>query len=156
MSQRSRKAQLEERLTADQIKAAYMLLDNELKAPEDRLTMDEIADACNTTRMSLYRWRTRSRDFADFRREIIHDYMSDISGLFFNSLKRSMAGTNGAPSMKALELYAKIEGLVGPDSKVDVNIGAGGRDSEDLESELERLDEQLAELEGTDDKEGDR
>src|SRR5690625_7346381 len=114
--------------------------------------MDEITDACNTTRMSLYRWRTRSRDFADFRREIIHDYMSDISGLFFNSLKRSMVGTNGAPSMKALELYAKIEGLVGPDSKVDDNIGAGGRDSEDLESERERLDEKIAELEGTESK----
>src|SRR5690625_1685975 len=117
--------------------------------------MDEITDACNTTRMSLYRWRTRSRDFADFRREIIHDYMSDISGLFCNSLKRSMVGTDGAPSMKARELYAKIEGLVGPDSKVDVSSGAGGRDSEGVESELERLDEQLAAVEEPDDKEGD-
>src|SRR5699024_10316881 len=140
--------------SADQIKAAYMLLDNELKAPEDRLTMDEIADACNTTRMSLYRWRTRSHDFADFRREIIQDYMSDIRGLFVNSLKRSMVGTNGAPSMQALELYAKIEGLVRTDYNVDVSIDAGGRDSDDLESELERLDEQLAELEDTDDKDG--
>lgn len=154
MSRRTRRELLEERLSADQIKAVYMLLDNELAAEGDRLTQDEIADACNVHRATLYRWRTQNQDFIDYRREVMQNYISDMSGLFLKSLRKSIVGTNGTPSMKALDLFAKIEGLVDNTNKVDVNIGSGGRSNDDLENELAKLEEQLAEMEEVD-EEGD-
>src|SRR5690625_4145779 len=156
MSRRTRKDILEERLTGDQLKAVYLLLDNELQPPSSRLSQEEIAAECNVNRSTLYRWRTQNQDFIDYRREVMQNYISDMSGLFLNSLRRSIEGTNGAPSMRALDLFAKIEGFVDTTNKLDVNIGGGGRSEEDLEAELERLDEQLAELdEGDSEKEGD-
>lgn len=143
MSRRTRREILEERLSADQIKAVYMLLDNELAAEGDKLTQDEIAEACNVHRATLYRWRTQDQDFIDYRREVMQNYISDMSGLFLKSLRKSIVGTNGTPSMKALDLFAKIEGLVDNTNKVDVNIGSGGRSNDDLENELAELEKQL-------------
>ena len=143
MSRRTRREILEERLSADQIKAVYMLLDNELAAEGDKLTQDEIAEACNVHRATLYRWRTQNQDFIDYRREVMQNYISDMSGLFLKSLRKSIVGTNGTPSMKALDLFAKIEGLVDNTNKVDVNIGSGGRSNDDLENELAELEKQL-------------
>ena len=154
MGRRTRKEILEERLNADQLKAVYLLLDNELKSEGDRLTQDEIASECNTHRATLYRWRTQNQDFIDYRNEVTRNYISDMSGLFLRSLRRSIEGTNGTPSMKALDLFAKIEGFVDTTNKLDVNIGSGGRSNDDLEDELEKLDAQIAELEGG--KEGDK
>src|SRR5699024_646500 len=153
MGRRTRKEILEERLNADQLKAVYLLLDNELKAEGDRLTQEEIAAECNTHRATLYRWRTQNQDFIDYRNEVTRNYISDMSGLFLNALRRSIEGTNGTPSMKALDLFAKIEGFVDTTNKLDVNIG-GGRSNDDLEDELEKLAAQIAELEGG--KEGDK
>lgn len=150
MSRRTRREILEERLSADQLKAVYMLLDNELAAEGDKLTQDEIAEACNVHRATLYRWRTQNQDFIDYRREVMQNYISDMSGLFLKSLRKSIVGTNGTPSMKALDLFAKIEGLVDSTNKVDVNIGSGGRSNDDLEDELAKLEEQLAEMEDVD------
>jgi len=148
MGRRTRKEILEERLNADQLKAIYMLLDNELKPEGERLTQEEIAAACNVNRATLYRWRTQNQDFIDYRREVTRNYISDMSGLFLKSLRRSIEGTNGIPSMKALDLFAKVEGFVQTTNQLDVNIGSGGRSNDDLEDELKQLNEQLAELEG--------
>src|SRR5699024_970747 len=148
MGRRTRQEILEERLNADQLKAVYLLLDNELKSEGDRMTQEEIAAKCNTHRATLYRWRTQNQDFIDYRREVTRNYISDMSGLFLKSLRRSIEGTNGAPSMRALDLFAKVEGFVDTTNKVDVNLGSGERSNDDLEDELAKLDEQLAELEG--------
>jgi len=153
VGRRTRKEILEERLSADQLKAVYLLLDNELKPASERLTQEEIAQECNVNRATLYRWRTQNQDFIDYRREVTKNYISDMSGLFLKSLRRSIEGTNGTPSMKALDLFAKVEGLVQTSNQVDVNIGGSERSNDDLEDELERLNEQLEELEGN--KEGD-
>ena len=150
MSRRTRREILEERLSANQLKAVYMLLDNELAAEGDKLTQDEIAEACNVHRATLYRWRTQDQDFIDYRREVMQNYISDMSGLFLKSLRKSIVGTNGTPSMKALDLFAKIEGLVQTTNQLDVNIGGGGRSNDDLEDELAKLEEQLAEMEDAD------
>ena len=153
MGRRTRKEILEERLSADQLKAVYLLLDNELKPEGERMSQDEIAAKCNVNRSTLYRWRTQNQDFIDYRREVTRNYISDMSGLFLKSLRRSIEGTNGTPSMKALDLFAKVEGFVQTTNQLDVNIGGGGRSNEDLEDELAKLDKQLAELDdGEDDK----
>lgn len=147
MARRTRQEILEERLSADQLKAVYLLLDNELKPEGERMTQEEIAAECNVNRATLYRWRTQNQDFIDYRREVTRNYISDMSGIFLKSLRRSIEGTNGVPSMKALDLFAKVEGFVQTTNQLDVNIGGGGRSNDDLEDELAKLDKQLAELE---------
>src|SRR5690625_8007716 len=107
MGRRTRKEILEERLNADQLKAVYLLLDNELKAEGDRLTQEEIAAECNTHRATLYRWRTQNQDFIDYRNEVTRNYIADMSCLFLNALRRSIEGTTGTPSFKALDSCAK-------------------------------------------------
>src|SRR5699024_6985654 len=93
----------------------------------------------------LFRWRTQNRTFIEFRKEVAKDYLGDAVGIFVDSLIRSMKGTNGAPSMRALDLYAKHIGFIKPDNQVEVNVG-GARTDEDLADELKKLDEQLAEV----------
>ena len=146
MSRRTRKEILEDRLTADQLKAVYLLLDNELAPEGSRMSQDEIAAECNVNRSTLYRWRTQNQDFIDYRREVTRNYISDMSGVFLKSLRKSIEGTNGTPSMKALDLFAKVEGFVQTTNQLDVNIGGGGRSNDDLEDELAKLEEQLAEM----------
>src|SRR5690625_5599010 len=80
MSRRTRKEILEDRLTADQLKAVYLLLDNELAPEGSRMSQDEIAAECNVNRSTLYRWRTQNQDFIDYRREVTRNYISDMSG----------------------------------------------------------------------------
>lgn len=153
MAKRTRRDKLAEQLTLDQQKAAYMLLDNELRSEADpeHLTQDEIAKACGVHRATLFRWRTENKTFIEFRKEVAKDYLGDAVGIFVNSLIKSMKGTNGAPSMKALDLYAKHIGFIQPDNKVDVNIG-GAKSDEDIADELARLDEQLADMEEIDEE----
>src|SRR5690625_5503306 len=104
MGRRTRREILEERLSADQLKAVYMLLDNELASEENRLTQDEIAEACNVHRATLYRWRTQNQDFIDYRREVMQNYISDMSGLFLKSLRRSIEGTRSEEDRKSTRL----------------------------------------------------
>src|SRR5699024_7034376 len=100
---------------------------------------------------TLFRWRTESKTVIEFRKEVAKDYLGDAVGIFVNSLIKSMKGTNGAPSMKALDLYAKHIGFIQPDNKVDVNIG-GAKSDEEIADELARLDEQLADMEEIDEE----
>src|SRR5690625_4401785 len=116
------------------------------------MTQEEIAAECNVNRATLDGWHTRNRACIEYRREVTRNYISDMSGLFLKSLRRSIEGTNGTPSMKALDLFAKVEGFVQTSNQLDVNIGTGGRSNDDLEDELAKLEEQLAEI---DEGEGD-
>src|SRR5690625_1454724 len=110
MSRKTRRDKLAEQLTITQQKAAYMLLDNELisKGAPDYKTQDEIAAELGVHRATLFRWRKENQTFIEFKKEVARDYMGDMVGIFAKSLRDSMIGTNGAPSMKALDLYAKM------------------------------------------------
>src|SRR5690625_8039501 len=120
MSNRTRRDKLADQLTLAQQKAAYMLLDNELRSKKDPeyRTQEEIAEECGVHRATLFRWRTQNRTFIEFRKEVARDYLGDMVGIFANSLRKSMIGTNGAPSMKALDLYAKMQGFRSEERRV--------------------------------------
>src|SRR5690625_2128695 len=97
MSNRTRRDKLADQLTLAQQKAAYMLLDNELRSKKDPeyKTQEEIAEECGVHRATLYRWRTQDQAFIAFRKEVAKDYLGDAVGIFVDSLIRSMKGTNG-------------------------------------------------------------
>src|SRR5699024_11699834 len=65
-----------------QLKAVYLLLDNELASEGSRMSQDEIAAECNVNRSTLYRWRTQNQDFIDYRRERSEEHTSELQSRF--------------------------------------------------------------------------
>lgn len=148
---KSRRDMLAEQLDLRQQRAAYLLIENEMLSRTDPefKTQEEIAAEVGVDRATLWRWRKQNQAFIEFKKEVAKDYLGDAVGVFTKQLIRSMEGTNGAPSQKALDLYAKMMGFIKNEHSVEVT--QGGRSTEDLQAELAALDEQLAKL----DEEGD-
>lgn len=143
---KSRRDKLAEQLTVKQQQAVYMLLDNEMLPYKERKTQDEIADELGVNRATLYRWRKQNQAFIEFKKEVAKDYLGDEVGLFAKALIDSMRGTNGAPSQKALDLYAKMMGFIKNEHAVEITKG-NARTDEELAKELEELDALLDEVE---------
>lgn len=152
MARKSRRDQLADKLTVKQQKAAYALLDNEMAATADRKNQEALAEELGIERMTLYRWRTQNQTFIEYKKEIAKDYLSDAVGIFAKQLIRSMEGTNGAPSSKALDLYAKIMGFVKSEHSVEITQG-GGKTNEEIAQEIAALDELLNEDDATESEE---
>ena len=143
---KSRRDLLAERLEVRQQRAVYLLIENEMLSRSDPeyKTQEQIAEEVGVDRVTLWRWRKQDQAFIEFKKEVAKDYLGDSVGIFVKQLVASMEGTNGAPSQKALDLFAKMMGFIKNEHSVEVT--QGGRSSEDLQAELAALDEQLAEL----------
>src|SRR5690625_5846449 len=88
---RTRRDILGEQLDLAQHKAAYLLLDNELRAKSDPeyMTQEQIAEEVGVNRATLYRWRTQNQAFIEFRKEVAKDYLGDAVNVFVDSLIKS-------------------------------------------------------------------
>lgn len=143
---KSRRDKLSESLTVQQQKAAYLLIENEMLPTAEQRRLEDIADELGVTRVGLYKWRKENQTFIEFKKEIAKDYLSDAVGIFAKQLIRSMEGTNGAPSSKALDLYAKMMGFIKSEHSVEITQG-GAKTDEQITAELAELDELLKESE---------
>lgn len=149
MARKTRRDQLSEQLTVKQQKAAYALLDNEMLPYKERKTQDALADELEIDRATLYRWRKQNQAFIEFKKEVAKDFLGDEVGLFAQSLITSMRGTNGAPSQKALDLYAKMMGFIKSEHSVEVTQG-GARTDDEIAASIAELDALLEESKGED------
>lgn len=143
MARKTRRDQLAEQLSVKQQQAVYALLDNEMLPYKERKRQEELADELEVNRATLYRWRKQNQAFIEYKKEVAKDYLGDEVGLFAQSLIASMRGTNGVPSQKALDLYAKMMGFITNDHKVEVSNG-GARTDEEIAASLAELDAMLA------------
>lgn len=141
----SRRDQLAEQLSMKQQRAVYMLLENETLPTAEQKTQQEIADELGVTRKCLWEWRKKNQAFIEFKKEVAKDYLGDEVGLFAKALISSMKGTNGAPSQKALDLYAKMMGFIKSEHSVEVTQG-GVKTNEELAQEIAELDALLNEV----------
>jgi len=141
---KSRRDKLSESLTIAQQKAAYLLLENEMLPTAEQRTQEEIAKEVGVDRISLYRWRKENQSFIEFKKEVAKDYLSDAVGIFAKQLIRSIEGTNGVPSSKALDLYAKMMGFIKTEHSVEITNG-GAKSNEQITEELAELDALLSE-----------
>lgn len=144
MTRKTRRDQLAEQLTVKQQKAVYALLDNEMLAYKERLTQEQLADELEVDRATLYRWRKQNQAFIEYKKEVAKDFLGDEVGLFAKSLITSMRGTNGAPSQKALDLYAKMMGFIKTEHSVEITQG-GARTDAEISASLAELDVLLEE-----------
>ena len=119
MSNKNRFEELKSRLTAQQVKAAYLLVENEILPTGERKTHDEIAAEIGVDRTTLYRWRTRNKNFIEFKNLIADDFLATDRERVYGVLMKMIFGKQ--PSIKALELYFKRFGLLNDKLTVENN-----------------------------------
>jgi hypothetical protein len=134
---------LEAKLTEQQKKAAFMLVENDLKSNKDplKLTYEQIAEEVGVSYKTIWSWRTQNRNFIAYKNEIADDFLSDKRSRVYGQLLKLIEGEQ--PSVKAIDLFMRRFGLL-TEKQITVNEDASGsRSNEDLARELEDLDELL-------------
>lgn len=145
MAKMSRMDFLKSKLTTQQIKAVYLLVENEIKdnLDEKKLNLGQIADEVGVDRMTLYRWRTRNPHFIEFKNLVADDFLASDRDRVYQVLRSMIFAKQ--PSIKAIDLYLKRFGLL-TEKIVNETVDSGaGRDNEDIEKQLAELDELLDE-----------
>ncbi|RLZ15303.1 phBC6A51 family helix-turn-helix protein, partial [Proteus mirabilis] len=71
--------ELKQKLTAKQIQAAYLLVENELMESnnEEKRTQDEMANELGINRTTLWEWRTKNQDFIAFKSEVADSFLAE-------------------------------------------------------------------------------
>lgn len=135
------KKELEGKLTTQQRKAAHLLIENDLELPEqERLTQDEIAAECKTTRNTLYRWRTQDESFIEYMNLLSDGYFKARRSFVYRQLMKTIAGSQ--PSVKGIDIYFRRFGLLTEKKEIELNSG-NSRTSADLEKSIAELEEML-------------
>jgi transcriptional regulator with XRE-family HTH domain len=134
---------LEAKLTEQQKKAAYMLVENDLKANRDplKLTYEQIADEIGVSYKTIWSWRTQNRNFIAYKNEISDDFLSDKRSRVYGQLLKLIEGEQ--PSVKAIDLFMRRFGLLTEKQITVTEDGSASRSNEDLAKELEDLDDLL-------------
>jgi hypothetical protein len=134
---------LEAKLTEQQKKAAYMLVENDLKSNRDplKLTYEQIADEIGVSYKTIWSWRTQNRNFIAYKNEISDDFLSDKRSRVYGQLLKLIEGEQ--PSVKAIDLFMRRFGLLTEKQITVTEDGSSSRSNEDLSQELKELDDLL-------------
>lgn len=132
---------LEAKLTAQQRKAAYLVVENELLPTKERRTKEEIATEVGVTYKTIWSWSTRNRDFIEYKNAIADDFLETEREAVYSNLMQLIKAPQ--PSVKAIDLYLRRFGLLTEKQVVTTETGEGARTDADLERELGELDELL-------------
>ncbi|MFT9848964.1 phBC6A51 family helix-turn-helix protein [Aneurinibacillus sp. REN35] len=138
--------ELESKLTLPQRKAAFLVLENEMRPTKERRTLDDIAAEVGVSRTALFNWRKENPVFIAYYNALADRQLDSFRGVADAQLKRLIEGTsnNGIASIKALELYYKLTARLVNRSEVTTNeIGDGPKRLSAAE-----IAEELAELAG--------
>lgn len=133
--------ELESKLTAQQQKAAFLLVENDLRSNDEKRTQEEIAEEVGVTYKTIWEWRKKNRNFIDYKNEIADDFLAEYRSGVYGQLMKLINGSQ--PSVKAIDLYLKRFGLL---TEKQVNVtedNSGSRSNDDLAKELEELDDLL-------------
>jgi len=136
-------------LTAQQRKAAFLIVENEMTPNSEKRTLEDIANEVGVERMTLYRWRTGNRNFIAYKNEIADDFLSDKRDMVYAQLLKLISGSQ--PSVKAIDLFMRRFGLLTERQVTETVDKTQERSVDAIRRELAHLDDMLA-----DDKEGDK
>ena len=137
----NRLKQLEAKLDARQRKAAYMLVENELRETGERRTYEDIAAEIGVTYQTIWEWRTKNRNFIAYKNEIADDFLADKRDQVYAQLLKLIMGTQ--PSVKAIDLFMRRYGLLTDRQITQSESGDESRSTDDLAKELAELDDLL-------------
>lgn len=132
---------LEAKLDARKRKAAYLLVENELKDTAEKRTQEEIAEEVGVSYKSLWEWRTKDATFIEYKNALADDFLSEKRAFVYGQLMKLIGGSQ--PSVKALDLYLRRFGLLTEKSVVE-NVDANQQRSDDsIKQQLAELDDLL-------------
>lgn len=143
MAKSTRQKALEAKLTAQQRKAAYLIVENEIKDNKDETKLDyqKIAAEVGVTYKTIWEWRTKNRNFIDYKNLIADDFLADKRASVYGQLLKLIDAPQ--PSVKAIDLYLRRHGLLTDKTVIEQDSSEGTRTDADLERELGELDELL-------------
>lgn len=136
-----RMKELESKLDARQRKAAYILVENELRETGNRRSQEDIAIEIGVTYKTIWEWRTKNRNFIAYKNEIADDFLADKRDQVYGQLMKLITGPQ--PSVKAIDLFMRRHGLLTDRQITQSENGSEERSTDDLEKELAELDELL-------------
>lgn len=142
MSAQKRK-QLEARLDGRQRIAALAVVEREFSEDGERKSFDEIAQEAGVHRVTLYEWRTQNKAFIDYVNTIADDFLAAKRPIVYKRLMQLI--DSAQPSVKALDLFMKREGLITAQVSVETKDANVSRTDDEITAEIAELDELLAE-----------
>lgn len=137
----NRMKQLEAKLDARQRKAAYLLVENELRETGERKSYEEIAAEIGVHYKTIWEWRTKNRNFIAYKNEIADDFLADKRDQVYSQLMKLI--TAPQPSVKAIDLFMRRHGMLTDRQITQTENGDENRSTADLADVLEGLDELL-------------
>lgn len=137
----SRLQEIEAKLTLNQRKAAYALVENELLETGEKRTLEEIAADAGVTSKTLWEWRTKNRNFIAYKNEISDDFLADKRDRVYSQLMKLI--NSPQPSVKAIDLFLKRFGLLTERQVTASEDSNASRTNDDLAKELEEIDDLL-------------
>ncbi len=136
-----RMKELEAKLDVRKRKAAYLLVENELKETGDRRTQEDIAEEIGVTYKTLWEWKTKDRNFIDYKNEIADDFLATKRERVYSQLMKLIEGPQ--PSVKGIDLFMRRFGLLTEKQQIETIDNSQTRSNDDLAKELAELDELL-------------
>src|SRR5699024_6235382 len=109
-------------LSAEQRHAAELIVANDFAAKAETRKLDEIGFEVGVDRRTLYNWR-QNADFTRYMAAISDNKLDNHRLLADSQLIKLIAGTsnNGVASIKALELFYKLNGRLEDKRTVTIN-----------------------------------
>ena len=131
--------ELESKLNANQLKAAYLLVENELLETGEKRTLEEIAEEVGVVYKTLWQWKTRNKVFIEYKNSIADDFLADKRDRVYGQLMKLINASN--PSVKAISLFLQHQGLLTQKTQIETVGGATeGSSNESIEKDLAELD----------------
>jgi DNA-binding XRE family transcriptional regulator len=132
---------LEAKLDARKQKAAYLLVENELRETGEKRSQEEIAEEVGVTSKTIWSWKTTDSVFIEYKNAIADDFLSEKRAYVYGQLMKSISGPQ--PSIKGIDIFMRRFGLLTEKQVTVTEDGSASRSNEDLEKELEDLDDLL-------------
>lgn len=141
----NRLKELEAKLTEQQKRAAYMLVENDLKSNKDesKLTYEQIAEEIGVSYKTIWSWRTQNRNFIAYKNEISDDFLSDKRSRVYGQLLKLIEGEQ--PSVKAIDIFFRRFGLLTEKQVVENVDSNAARNDDAIKQQLAELDDLLDE-----------
>jgi hypothetical protein len=132
---------LEAKLDARKQKAAYLLVENELRETGEKRTQEDIAAEVGVSYKSLWEWRTKDSIFIDYKNAIADDFLSEKRAFVYGQLLKTISGPQ--PSVKGIDVFMRRFGLLTEKQVTVTEDASGSRSNEDLAKELDEIDDLL-------------
>lgn len=132
---------LEAKLDARKQKAAYLLVENELRETGEKRSQEDIAEEVGVTSKTIWSWKTTDPIFIEYKNAIADDFLSEKRAYVYGQLMKTISGAQ--PSIKGIDIFMRRFGLL-TEKQVNVTEDAStSRSNEDLARELAELGDLL-------------